>query len=110
MPQYVLFQNGRACTLKLKGFKKREGSDIHDFEFDFVPRKPTPAEQVAFERELFRLGVRTSDLDIKLKKVLRAVWNARGIMDAEAVQEASKDEDEMTVTAAVGAILRNGCK
>lgn len=109
MPHYKLFHNGRPCTLHLKAVTPRDdGSGEADFEFDFIPRKPTPADIVAFEREMIRMGIRLSEMDIKTKDTLRAVWNARGIVDAEAVAAASGGEGQVDVGDAVDSILRNG--
>jgi hypothetical protein len=106
MPYYKLFHNGRPCTLALKSVQdKRDGKS--ELTFDFVPCEPTPADTVAFERELVRMGIRVSDMDVKVRRTLIAVWNARGLVDAEAVHAESADQDQVGVTSAVAAILRS---
>jgi hypothetical protein len=108
VPYYVLYHQGRPCTLQLKSVE--QGKDGHAvFAFDFIPREPTPADVLAFEREMVRMGIRMDTVDAQARRVLVAVWNARGLVDSEAVQ-ASVKQGRVDVEDVVSAILTNNRK
>lgn len=106
MPYYKLFHNGVPCKLAIKELKEGEGGKC-EVAFDFIPVEPTPADTVAFERMLVTMGFKVSVMDQNQRATLRAVWNMRGIVDAEAVASASAGEDTVGLERAVGSILRN---
>lgn len=108
MPYYKLFHNGVPCKLAIKEITPGEGEDAKcEVTFDFIPVEPTPPDTVAFERMMVMFGIKVSLMDQNQRAALRVAWNARGIVDAEAVASASAGEDAVSTERAVAAILRS---